>query len=154
MKLLLALSLVCVVALLGCATTYRGVYWVRSEAVETEVRKQQAIAVRNAVLRVSNEVGFTVEQSDANYPDSLLTSLFVGIPKEGLKEPYKSLGGMEPHVWLSVSFAHPFSIVISDIGNSSESELVRRIKTRLEAELAKVKPSVTVSYRIDRMRLD
>jgi len=141
--------------LTGCSTSYRGIYWIKSDAGESpSIKQQQAIAVREAVLRVANEVGFTVTESAAKSSDSILPGFIVIVPKEGLKEPYKALGGAKVHVSLSVAFIHPYSIAITDDGNASESELVRRIKALLEDELAKVKPPVEVSYRVDRMRLD
>lgn len=153
-KIILSLC-ACAAALFGCATTYRGIFWIQGESTDSPaIRLQQAVAVREAVVRVADEVGFEIKEKADTSTFSVMPGFTAGIPKSGLREPYKTLAGEQPHVWLSVSFTHPFSIVISDIGNASESELVRKLKSRLEAELANVKPKVTVSFRRDRTRLD
>ena len=145
----------CAVALSGCATTYRGIVWIRGDASDSSaIRLQQAVAVREAVVRVADEVGFEIKEKADTSTFSVIPGFTAGIRKNGLREPYKTLAGGPPHVWFSVSFTHPFSIVISDIGSASESAFVLKLKGRLEAELANVKPMVMVSYRRDRTRLD
>lgn len=155
MKMMIIFLSVCVATLVGCTNSYRGIYWIRSEAGDSPaIRRQQAVAVREAVLKVTSEVGFEIREKGDTSTYSVLPGFMAVIPLSGLHEPYKTLSGEQPHLWLSVSFTHPFSIVISDLGNASDSELVRRLKARLETELANVKPAILVSYRVDRTRLD
>lgn len=155
MKKLSIIFSACFALLGGCSTAYRVIYWIKGEAGDTpSIRHEQAVAVREAVLKVASEVGFEIKETVGTSTFGILPDFVAGIPKTGLHEPYRTLEGGQPHVWLSVSFTHPFSIAISDIGNASESELVRRLKSRLEAELVNVKPTVSVSFRRDRTRLD
>lgn len=147
---LLLLS-ICFVILSGCMTTYRGVLSVRSDAGDTpDIWKKQAVSVRKAAVKVLSEMGFEIEESRATSAFDIMPGFHAGIPAGGLYEPYNN----ECHVWLSVSFTYPFFIVISDIGNGSESEFVKEIRQRLEAELVSVEPGVKVRYRIDYFRLD
>lgn len=153
-KILMFLS-ACLAALPGCATSYRGIYWVKSEAGDAPaVRQQQAVAVRDAVLKIADEFGFVINESAAKSTENILPGLIVIVPRDGLKEPYRASGNEKVHVSLRVAFIYPFSIAITDEGNTAESELVRKLKSRLETELANVKPPVSVSYRRDRTRLD
>lgn len=123
----------------------------RSEVGDTpDIWKKQAISVRKAVVEVLTGMGFVIKESAATSTFDVMSGFRAGIPADGLYEPYDK----ERHVWLSVSFSHPFFIIISDIGNGSESEFVKEIRERLEAELVSVEPKVKVSYRIDYFRLD
>lgn len=153
-KIFIFLSL-CLAALPGCATSYRGTYWVKGEAGdEPGIRQQQAVAVRNAVLRIADEFGFVVKESASKSTESILTGLLLGVSKDGLKDPYGALRIENALVDLRVSFIYPFKITICDVGNYRESELVMKLKARLEAELANVKPTVSVTFRRDRTQLD
>ncbi len=147
---LLLLS-VCLVFLSGCATTHRGVLSVRSDVADTpNILKKQAVSVRKVVVKVLTDMGFEIEESADTSTFEVIPSFHAGIPATGLYEPYDK----ERHVWLSVSFTYPFFIVISDIGNGSESEFVKDIRQRLEVGLVSVEPMVKVRYRIDYFRLD
>lgn len=142
-------------ALPGCATSYRGTYWVKGEAGdEPRIIQQQAVAVRNAVLRVADEFGFVVKESASKSAESILPGLLLGVSKDGLKDQSSAFGIENVLVDLRVSFIYPFRITICDVGNYEESELVRKLKARLEAELANVKPTVSVTFRHDRTQLD
>lgn len=95
-----------------------------------------------------------IEEQVRSSTSGILPDVMASSPKAGFHEPYNTLGSGQQHVSLLVTFDHPFAIMIFDIGNYSESELVQKLKIRLETELANVEPTVSVTFRRDRTQLD
>jgi hypothetical protein len=103
---------------------------------------------------VARAYNFVVKEGSVHPAESILPTLDAFASVEISRRSLKTSGAPGDRVSMQAVFTYPFSIGLFDEGNLSESDFIRELRNRLEAELVKVAPAVSITYRRDIMELE